>query len=54
MHLADLCQNCKRHQMPTVKPGSIATARCCQFCGYVEELPRLAEGEKPPTETVQQ
>lgn len=34
----DECIKCGVMAMPRLREGSIATARCCQGCGFVEEL----------------
>jgi hypothetical protein len=39
----DVCPHCGAPQMPPVAPDSLATARACQACGWVEEL-RLVGG----------
>ena len=34
----DECPSCGARQMPTLDPGSLATARACQACLFVQEL----------------
>ena len=34
----DKCPKCGKPAMPLQRPNSKATARCCQECGYIEEL----------------
>jgi len=36
--VADVCPSCGKPQLPPLKVGSIARARACQSCGYVQEL----------------
>ena len=55
--VADSCPRCGERGMPPLVKGSVATARRCQLCGWVEELdpatgapvpaasPRLGERE---------
>ena len=33
-----ICPRCGERGMPPLTPGSVATARACQACGYVQEL----------------
>lgn len=34
----DICPKCKNQTMPPIKTNEGATARCCQWCAFVEEL----------------
>ena len=34
----DKCPGCGLMQMPRIDPDSMATARACQSCGFIEEL----------------
>jgi len=36
--VADVCPECGKNQLPPLKVGSVAQARACQSCGYVQEL----------------
>lgn len=36
--VADVCPRCKEPQLPPLKAGSIARARACQNCGYIQKL----------------
>lgn len=44
---ADTCPNCGKQQMPKMLPGTLATARACQACGYVQELDPAAHQPIP-------
>ena len=47
--MGDECPVCKKKQLPPYGKNSIATARACQNCGYVEER---REKDGPPAEAV--
>jgi len=36
--MAELCLRCGARGMPPTIAGSVATARRCQLCGYIQEL----------------
>lgn len=50
--VSDSCPRCGERGLPPLTPGSPATARACQGCGYVQELdpatgqPTLTEIER--------
>lgn len=39
-HLGDKCPQCGEYRMPFIRENEHPTARACQNCFYIEELPK--------------